>query len=231
MRRALSWEVVEGCVKVSQGCKNCYAEQETKDFHAPRMRPDRLMQPFEWPDGMLLPVCDRADLFQDAVTDEFIRKVFDVIAQRSSQTFIVLTKRAERMARILADYVLPNVWLGVSAENQEEYDRRVPYLAGLKARIKFASLQPLLEAVNLGPIKNVDHVVVGGEYGSGARDMNEDWVRSIYQDTRRLGVTMLYRQKNTPDGVVYTPLLDGVIINDMSLMRRLHGGNSTASIC
>ena len=168
-----TWNPVTGCSKVSPGCAHCYAEALTHRFAdewtAPRLpwtpdnaaenvilRPDRLEQPLHWKKPRMVFVNSMSDLFHDQVPDEFIAKVFDVMAHAPQHTFQVLTKRPERMHALLNEWALfdyaendpqlmplSNVWLGVSIENRR-FVRRADYLRETPAAVRFISAEPLL---------------------------------------------------------------------------------------
>ena len=176
-----TWNPVTGCTKVSDGCRNCYAERIAKRFQgdfAVRIHPGRLDEPFRWRKPRLVFVCSMGDLFHLAVPDEFIADVFLTMATCRQHTFQVLTKRPERMLLWCTDaqrriailkppgrnkdwaavdtmksfpWPLPNVWLGVSAENQAEADERIPFLLQTPAAVRFVSVEPMLGQVDLRP--------------------------------------------------------------------------------
>lgn len=142
-----------------------------------------------------------SDLFHEAVPDEVVDKVFRVMSMARKHTFQVLTKRPERMRRYLtheavqgrisyqgrAIWPLPNVWLGVSVEDQATADARIPILLDTPAAVPWISAEPLLGPLDLtqyfhAPIdsrRGLAWVVVGGESGPGARPMHPDWARSL----------------------------------------------------
>ncbi|RSN12844.1 hypothetical protein DMB42_11745 [Nonomuraea sp. WAC 01424] len=251
-----TWNPVTGCTKVSPGCDHCYAEtfaerwRGTPGHHFEAgfdvtLRPERLDQPLRWKKPRRIFVNSMSDLFHDDVPDEYIARVFAVMAQASHHTFQILTKRHARMRSFLNDickcgsghapgihlrsamswagtahsptYVpgvdghtvyfdrpwpLPNVWLGVSVENQQWAEARIPALLETPAAVRFISAEPLLGPVDLrnlkarngalidclsGDVKDgdgtvytgapsvLDWVIVGGESGRGARPMHPRW--------------------------------------------------------
>jgi len=114
--------------------------------------------------------------------------------------------------RFLGDDVLKNVWLGVSVENQEAIDR-IPFLLQTPAFIRFLSCEPLLERIDLsvafsGDVK-VDWVIAGAESGTGARAMDEDWVRVIRDRCVAGGAAFFYKQRAVNGRKVSLPELDG----------------------
>lgn len=189
------------------------------------LRPERLDQPLRWKKPRRIFVNSMSDLFHDEIPDAFIAEVFAVMAQAEQHTFQVLTKRHGRMRALLnsddflsdldrqlggngspaslraeVGWPLPNVWLGVSVENQKWADIRIPALLHTPAAVRFLSCEPLLGPVDiingLGDswMTGVDWVIVGGESGRGARAMNEEWVRSLRDQCEVAGVPFLFKQ-------------------------------------
>lgn len=156
------WNPVTGCQKVSQGCKNCYAERIASRFWGERKftdvicHEDRLEIPLHWNKPRRVFVNSMSDLFHPAVPFEFIKRAFQVMTQAEQHTFMVLTKRPERMVQYFKwdgfggdnPYAWPGwIWLGVSVEDQAAADDRIPLLLQTPAKVKFISAEPLL-----GPI-------------------------------------------------------------------------------
>ena len=201
-----------------------------------------------------------SDLFHENVPDEWIDRVFAVMALCPQHTFQVLTKRSARMRSYLSmarahpvgltamemafvdraanprsqvgagvvlqgdivhlkTWPLPNVWLGVSTEDQKRADERIPDLLATPAAVRFISAEPLLRAVNLKQISikpgwvvdaltgrnddmhrpcpdkpRLDWVIVGGESGPGARPMHPDWARDIRDQCEAAGVPFFFKQ-------------------------------------
>jgi protein gp37 len=175
-----TWNPITGCTKVSQGCKNCYAEGIANRFFAKqyppnqdgtqrkftdvRCHPERLDQPLRWKEPRRVFVNSMSDLFHEDVPEEFIRAVFTVMRNAQRHTFQILTKRAARMLEIVGTWqrnglllreghgcILPNVWLGVSVEDQEHADERIPLLLQTPAAVRFLSIEP-----QLGPVDMTD---------------------------------------------------------------------------
>lgn len=177
-----TWNVVTGCSKVSEGCRNCFAErmdkrirgargEEWKPWTAPnaeynvRLHPERLNQPLVWKKPRRVFVNSMSDLFHEQVPFEFIGKVFYVMSKAERHTFQVLTKRPRRMldfinwmnaTSVSGPYDLAvdwsNVWLGVSVENQRAADERIPLLLQTPAAIRFLSCEPLLGPIEFDPL-------------------------------------------------------------------------------
>lgn len=154
--------------------------------------------------------CDMNDLFGEWVSFEMIDRCFAVMALTPQHTHLVLTKRAKRMAEWVSRHTsydvlrrhaigtdvwpLPNVWLGVSAEDQQRLDERVPHLLRCPAQIRFLSLEPLLAPIDRLPLDVISWTIIGGESGPGARPSNLAWHRSIRDQCREAGVAFFEKQ-------------------------------------
>jgi protein gp37 len=154
-----------------------------------------------------------SDLFQDAVPEEFVRQVLDVMAATPHHTYQVLTKRPGKMAttlRRLQPKPLPNVWLGTSVEDQRWANIRIPRLIETPAAIRFLSCEPLLGPVKLDRwIRAIDWVIVGGESGPGARPMHPAWARRLRDECLGMKVACFFKQWGAwaPDEEGYRPLI------------------------
>tara|TARA_R100000781_G_scaffold110309_4_gene75690 strand:- start:7486 stop:8535 length:1050 start_codon:yes stop_codon:yes gene_type:complete len=291
-----TWNPIRGCSRVSEGCRNCYAETVANRFKGPgepyegliakgdqwngevKMIEHKLDEPCRWSKPRMIFVNSMSDLFHPSVPFETIAAVFGIMAAASWHTFQVLTKRPERasqffswleahpersnfdtqklqstypgaawqpflLAQAAADILpsegaglrvdlkgkwpLPNLWLGVSVEDQETADERVPLLLNAPAAVRWISAEPLLGAVDLTRINGcptddrymdsgcvdalrcthpsrVDWVVVGGESGPGARPMHPEWARGLRDQCKLAGVPFLFKQWGefapSPDG-------------------------------
>ena len=197
-------------------------------------------QPFRWRRSRRVFVCAHGDLFHEDVPDAWIDRVFAVMALANLHEYQVLTKRPDRMLEYCervsgesgvrdmvvryggeidrAPWPLPNVWLGVSVEDQETADRRIPILLQTPAAVRWVSAEPLLGPIDLtmlhyslianfdalagkhghivqaGDCESLDWVVAGGESGRGARPMHPDWVRSIRDQCVDANVAFHFKQ-------------------------------------
>lgn len=228
-----TWNPVVGCTRVSPGCKYCYAfelhdmrhrahlagskvpKQYAKPFKEVQLMPERLDDPLHWKKPRMVFVNSMSDLFHEDIPDEFITKVFVSMAAAGQHTFQVLTKRAERMREFilskkrLTEEPLRNVWLGVSVEDQQRADERIPVLNRTPAAVRFLSCEPLLGPVNLrsehirwaidGECDQLgypllDWVIVGGESGMLARPMELGWARSIRDQCVAAHIPFFFKQ-------------------------------------
>ena len=135
-----------------------------------------------------------SDLFHQGVPLEYVKRVFDVMAQAHWHQFQVLTKRAERLRELSRELPWPpNVWQGVSVESERHLDR-IDDLRATGAAVKFLSLEPLLEALPNLDLRGIDWVIVGGESGPGARPIDKSWVIGIRKKCARAGVPFFFKQ-------------------------------------
>lgn len=202
----LTWNPTVGCTKISPGCKNCYAEVMARRLHAMGMRgyengfkltlmPQRLIEPLERRRPTVYFVNSMSDLFHEKVPFEYVQRVFDVMRDAPQHTFQVLTKRAERMAEFCRGVTVPdNVWLGVSVENRRHGLPRIPVLRGVDARVRFLSVEPLLEDLGTFDLTGIRWVIVGGESGHRARPMKPAWVEGIKRQCDAAGIAFFFKQ-------------------------------------
>lgn len=196
----MTWNPVTGCTKLSQGCKHCYAETLSKRFWGERsftdvqVHEDRLDQPRKWRKPRTVFVNSMSDLFHEAVSTEFIARVFSVMRECPQHTFQILTKRAERLASLAPTLTWPeNVWMGVSVEDGRVI-HRIGLLRNVPAAVRFLSLEPLIGPLERLELGGIDWVIVGGESGPGARPMRQQWVDSIFQQCRGANVAFFFKQ-------------------------------------
>ena len=205
-----TWNPVRGCSKVSPGCANCYAETFAERFRGVpghpyeygfdlRLVPEKLAEPLRWRTPKMVFVNSMSDLFQEDVADEYIVSVVRVMQLANWHTYQVLTKRSERMRDMLETKLkfaaaLPHIWWGVSVENRKHGLPRIDHLRAAPAKVRFLSIEPLLE--DLGPInlEGIHWVIVGGESGARARPMKKEWVLAIRDQCRTAGVSFFFKQ-------------------------------------
>jgi protein gp37 len=158
------------------------------------LRPERLRQPLSWRKPAFVFVNSMSDLFHVAVPEAFIREVFDIMAEASHHQFQLLTKRADRLERVMGRIETPpNVWLGVSVESPRYYSR-IRHLQRVDARIRFLSCEPLLSQLDDLPLDGISWVIVGGESGPQSRPMDASWVRSIRDQCSQAQTPFFFKQ-------------------------------------
>lgn len=231
-----TWNPVTGCTKVSQGCKFCYAEElhtrkyeywkssgdptVPEQFQVPfttvLCHPDRLEIPIRRKKPTMYFVNSMSDMFHNDVPTDFIRKVFAVMNDTPQHTYQVLTKRPEQLfCRWFIDYKLntalgwtDNIWFGVSVENRDVIER-INELKRTNAKVKFLSIEPLLEDLGDLDLSGIDWVIVGGESGVTPRPMQADWVRSIRDQCIEQDVPFFFKQWGGRNKKANGRLLDG----------------------
>lgn len=232
------------CTRVSTGCEHCYSEVLNRrwgnqiDYKAQNsdqiefyLDEKELASWYKIPAGAMCFVCDMTDLFHEQIPDWMIEQVFTAMGHAYRVTFQILTKRPQRMLEIvpnlaiagkkelsLAIKPLPNVWLGVSVENQKAANERIPLLLRTPAAIRFLSCEPLLGPIDLGyahpcgyycdeAVGHVDHdfwtpqhntdikwVICGGESGAKYRPMDLAWASSLRDQCELAGASFFYKQ-------------------------------------
>lgn len=237
------WNPVVGCNKISQGCKNCYAETMHKRLMF--MQPEKynrlflegafphepsLNIPLKWEKPSKIFVNSMSDLFHANIPFEFIDRVFRIMIEAQRHTFMILTKRPKIMLEFAKYYTRrhaegfgfsKNICLGVSVEDQQTADERIPLLLQTPAAVRFISAEPLIDKIDLTNIQtenyflnslNGDHfprkmllgrkitdmklhwVVVGGESGPKARPMYPEWIRKIRDDCKAADIPFFFKQ-------------------------------------
>lgn len=240
-----TWNPVTGCTKISVGCKNCYAETLISRFgdvwnrkngrkFEVEMHPSRFTLPFLWKKPSKIFVCSMSDLFHLEVSFDTIEAIFRTMLNTPQHTYYILTKRPERMRSAIAAGLtdnskpLPNVWLGVTAENQEQADKRIPILLQIPAAKRFVSLEPLLSPISfrwcewepvrdrnhLDGLRKLDWIITGAESGPKRRPFNEQWVTDIKNQCVEAGVPFFYKQGVVNGKLVKMPKLSGKIWNE-----------------
>ncbi len=208
-----SWNPISGCSPCSPGCVNCYAEMMSRrlkgrfGYHYQNpfqitLHKEKLKEPLRLKKPRKIFPCSMGDLFHPDVPESWIDALFQVTTLARQHTYQILTKRPERMQKYLSIIVskyqieVPaNLWFGVTAENQQMADQRIPVLIDTPVANRFISIEPMLEAVDISCyIKNIDWVIVGGETGVKARDMEPRWAIEIKDLCRGNHVPFFFKQ-------------------------------------
>lgn len=205
-----TWNPVRGCTKISPGCAHCYAETFAERFrgvpgHAyelgfdPRLVPQKIAEPLKWATPRLVFVNSMSDLFHEIVPDAYISRVVDMMELANWHTYQVLTKRSDRMKKILSAKGAEasedsHIWWGVSVENRKHGLPRVADLQATPAKVRFLSVEPLLEDLGAIDLTGISWVIVGGESGPRCRPMKEEWVISIQEQCAAANVAFFFKQ-------------------------------------
>ncbi|MDQ0605538.1 protein gp37 [Streptomyces canus] len=209
-----TWNPTTGCDRVSEGCDNCYALTLAKRLKAmgsakyqtdgdPRtsgpgfgltLHPDALAVPYGWRNPRTVFVNSMSDLFHARVPLDYVRRVFDVIADTPQHTYQVLTKRARRLRQVADRLEWPaNLWMGVSVESTKELPR-VDDLRQVPAAVKFLSCEPLLGPLDGLDVTGIDWVIAGGESGPRFRPTQQEWVAGIRDVCTDAEVAFFFKQ-------------------------------------
>src|SRR3990172_880901 len=193
-----TWNPWYGCHKVSQGCKNCFMFREQKQYRRDpnivQRSKTRFDDPLKWEKEMTAtgapPEGETRRIFTCSWSDWFIEEAdpwraeaWDIIRRTPHLTYQILTKRPENIPVGLPNdwgHGYPNVWIGVSEEDQPNANKRVSILVNVPAVIHFVSAEPLLGFTSYLPwLSKLDWIIVGGESGPNYRPMDLAWARSI----------------------------------------------------
>jgi len=195
-----TWNIITGCTKHSEGCKNCYAEKMHKRLTA--MGQEKYKEPFSKiifhsmelnrliGKNKMVFVNSMSDTFHQEIQDSDINRLLTACKVQPWNQFQILTKRAYR----LPDFIYPpNVWLGVTVENSKHKDR-IDFLKKTNAKIKFLSCEPLLSDLGKLDLKGIDWVIIGGETGANARAMHPLWAYNIIHQCKKQNVPIFFKQ-------------------------------------
>lgn len=250
------WNPTTGCSPISAGCLHCWARlfawrhkgrygyPEEEPF-APTMHLDRLQEPFSWKTPQVVAVSFMGDLFHEEIPVEFVRQVFDVMGRCPKHRFLLLTKRPaayKAFAEGNGEGKLLNVWVGVSAENQEAADERIGVLLQAPAAHRWVSCEPQLGPIDLSKwtrkmevplfggitVPGLDWVVQGCESGAMRRPFGLDWARQMRDACHHHAVPYYLKQAPWFDGeeverIDRAPRLDGKRHVELPWPEETHG--------
>jgi len=221
-----TWNPITGCTKISDGCKNCYAERMSKRLQAMgqenyqngfevTVHEDILDAPIHWKKPRFVFVNSMSDIFHKEVPDTFIEKIFTIMVEVRAHQFQVLTKRNKRMLHLAKNLPWPeNIWLGVTVERSDYIDR-IRDLKLTPAKIKFISFEPLLGPIPKIDLKGISWVIVGGESGPHARPMNPEWAIEIRDQCLKADIPFFFKQWGGFNKKKNGRMLEGQIWNQM----------------
>lgn len=265
-----TWNPIRGCSRVSEGCRNCYAERMAARFAGPgqpyeglvtdgrwngkvRLVREHLLDPLHWRRPRRVFVNSMSDVFHPEVPDDDILRLFMVMREASQHSFELLTKRPERMRYLLSNWLpaaeaaargnlelsppppAPNIWLGVSVEDQATADRRIPPLLKTPAAVRWVSCEPCLGPIDLDPwigctcedpqgcpgvagdgCPGLNWVIVGAESGPHRRPMSPDWVLNLRDQCHAAGTAFFFKSWGIPGR---EPLLEGKLCQQYPVTR------------
>jgi protein gp37 len=229
-----TWNPVRGCTKISPGCKHCYAKTFAERFRGVpghpyeqgfdlRLVPEKLQEPLRWKRPRKIFVNSMSDLFHPDVPDDYIESVARIMVEAHWHTFQVLTKRAERLRDMINSKLQfaatqSHIWWGVSVEDKRHGVPRINHLQSASAKVRFLSVEPLLEDLGVVDLTDIAWVIVGGESGHGARPMQADWVRSIRKQCKRGKVSFFFKQWGGVRKSETGRILDGVTYDALPVL-------------
>lgn len=210
----VTWNPTTGCDRISKGCDSCYAltlAKRLKAMGAEKYQSDgdprtsgpgfgvtlhraALDQPYRWRTPRVVFVNSMSDLFHAKVPIDFVRQIFQVMADTPRHTYQVLTKRSTRLRKLADKLDWPsNVWMGVSVEDSDHL-YRVDDLRGVPASVRFLSCEPLLGPLPELDLDGIGWVITGGESGPRARPIEPAWVRQIRDACLQARVAFFHKQ-------------------------------------
>ena len=209
-----NWNPWHGCIKCSEGCRNCYV------YYLDRMRGKngadvyKTKTWFKYPlsknknkeykikSGEMISVCMTSDFFL-AEADEWRSEAWEMMQKRSDVIFLLLTKRPERIMKCLPDdwgTGWENIFLNVTCENQQRADERIPILLDLPFKHKGLHCAPLLGPISVGKYLEsgmIEQVTCGGENYDGTRPCDIDWVKSLREECMSRDITFCFMETGT----------------------------------
>jgi protein gp37 len=230
-----TWNPVRGCTKISPGCKHCYAQTFAERFRGVighpyeqgfdlRLVPEKMNEPLKWKTSKKIFVNSMSDLFHPEVPDDFIVDVARVMMKGSWHQYQVLTKRSDRLHSLLNSKLRfatgsSHIWWGVSVEDKKHGLPRIDNLRHTPARIKFLSIEPLLESLGEVSLVGIDWVIVGGESGWGARKLEEEWVQELLAKCQRQDVRFFFKQWGGTRKKLNGRLLNGRTYDELPILQ------------
>jgi protein gp37 len=223
----------QGCEKVSSGCRHCFAEAVDERFYGggawgpnkPRrmQREAYWQEPIEWhrrakKRGVRKQVLcgTMCDVLMPSPYENVARarkRLWNLIEETPFLDWMILTKRAPQIMLIPPSIrTAENVWLGVTVEDQQRAEERLPVMLSFEATIRWVSAEPLLEPLDLRPwLPEIDWLVAGAESGRGRRNMLLDWARDLRDQCRDAETAFFFKQAydKGSDKKVERPELDG----------------------
>jgi protein gp37 len=218
-----TWNPVVGCTKIATGCKNCYAEKfawrlVNMSVDATGGHPEylgvvdekgwtgkvqccehRLEKPLHWKKPRMIFVCSMGDLFHERVPFNYIDRVWGIMRRADWHIYQILTKRIENVVRYADEKqrgTWPNnIWLGTSISTQADADKNIPILLKIPAAIRFVSIEPMLEIIDLEKyLLDLDWVIIGCESGPKARLCSLEDIDYVIDQCKSANVPVFVKQ-------------------------------------
>lgn len=206
-----TWNPWHGCIKVSEGCKYCYMYRDKERYGLDptivKRSKSTFKDPLKWNEPRLVFTCSWSDFFIEEA-DEWRAEAWEIIKQTPHLTYQILTKRPERILQCLPEdwkEGYKNVWLGISAENQDTFDKRMLIFQGVRARKKFVSFEPLLGPIKVGALMHanyIDWAIIGGESGNDTgrykyRPCEPHWISHLIRTCQMFEIPVFVKQMGT----------------------------------
>jgi protein gp37 len=195
---------------VSSECENCYAKTFAERFRGKvgnayengfdfALVPEKLREPLTLASSQMIFVNSMSDIFHKKAPDWYLERLAWVMLKADWHVYQILTKRAERMVELLTGNLEPaaragHIWWGVSVGDKKHGLPRIDLLRKSEAKVKWLSIEPLLEDLGEVDFTGIDWVVVGGESGPGARPMKQEWVESLQQQCAAAATPFFFKQ-------------------------------------
>jgi len=202
-----TWNAVLGCSKLDQACRSCYAEAISLRFGLTplpwtaknasanvQLKPHKLREPYALKAPARIFVNSMSDAFHPLVPDDYLARMFAVMNDLPQHQFLVLTKRPERAATWPGPWT-DNIWQGTTIGDRKAL-HRLDTLRQCGARVKFLSLEPLLEDLGIMDLTDISWIVVGGESGRYHRPMPHQWARNIRDQCIGQNIPFFFKQSS-----------------------------------
>lgn len=214
----ISWNLWHGCHKKSEGCKHCYVYRrdesigkdsnvvyKTNSFNLPISKNRK--GEYKYPSGTEFDTCFSSDFFVEEA-DIWRKDALNIIKERSDCSFFLITKRPERILKVMNPKDYPNLMIACTMENQKRIDERLPIYQNIDMNYHGIMIEPMLEEIDLFKydLSNIDQISIGGESGEGARIINFDWVKKIHDLCKEKGISFYFHQTGANiivDGKLY----------------------------
>ena len=226
-----TWNPTTGCTKVSDGCKNCYAEKVSlklykwgvkkyKNKFTYTEHENDLDTPIKWKKPKKIFVNSMSDLFHENATNEFIDRVFHTMLIADHHIYQILTKRPKIMKQYSIRFkekykmpIPPHIFMGTSVENQGTV-HRIKDLQDTVCYSRFISFEPLLGDINNINIDNIDWCIIGGESGPNYRPVQKEWIVNLINQCQMYNTSIFFKQWGGPRPKSGGREINGKLYND-----------------